>query len=183
MHWIRLCAVALLLLVSGVAKAASPFTYAPGTNGFTTTPFNLLSSELNALGSGVTATSSVGCTSGVCSQTNTGNAIWGSIWFVSGGAFTPVAGQALACWFLVSSDGGTTFELDVSNTQLPRAADFTIPLYNSAYASGNLAFAQGRRVLLPVESFKIKCDNLGTSATSLPATGNLIKLGPLEVQY
>ena len=171
--------------------AASPawatnFLETPGTNGFIATPFNLQSTELNALGSGACATSSVGGTSGVFSQTNTVSAPWLSIYFTSGGAFTPIVGQALYGWFLLSPDGGTNFETQTATCSatvppLARGPDFIIPLSNAAYASGNDAWAAGRIVPAPWESFKIIVWNTGT--TALPATGNLIKTGPTAIQY
>jgi len=185
-----LFALAVSLAAACPAWAATNFLEAPGTNGFITTPFSLQSTELNTLGSGACATSSVGGTSGVFKQTNNVNAIWGSIYFTSGGSFTPVAGQSLYGWFLLSSDGGTTFETQVatcSTTVAPftRGPDFVIPLANAAYASGNIAWAGGRFVQLPWESYKVVIWNTnGTGAvTALPATSNLIKVGPTAIQY
>jgi hypothetical protein len=165
---------------------ATNFLDAPGTNGFIATPFNLLTTEINTLGSGSAATSSVGGTSGVFNQTNFANGIWGSIYFTSGGAFTPTTGQALLGWFLISPDGGTTFESVIATPSttvaaLSRTPDFVIPLDNAAFASGNIRWAQGRYVKLPWESCKILVQNTGT--TALPASGNIIKCGPVAVQY
>lgn len=157
------------------------FLLASGTNGFIVTPFDLQSTELNTLANGNTATSSVGGTSGVYTQTSTGQAPQGEVWFSAGGAFTPTAGGYLAGWFLRSSDGGTTFERVVANNDLPRAPDFVIPLFASAYASGDLAFAAGVTVLLPWESFKVLLRN--NSGVALPASGNHLKLGPVALQF
>jgi hypothetical protein len=157
------------------------FLLAPGTNGFIATPFNLLSTELNAIINNNSVISSIGGSSGIFSQTNTVDAPQGSIWFSAGGAFTPSAGGHLDGWFLRSSDGGTTFEKNVSNTAPPRPPDFVIPLFNSAYASGELAWSSGGVVLLPWESFKVLLFN--ASGATLPATGNIIKLGPVALQY
>ena len=71
---------------------ATDFLLDAGTRGFKATPFNLLSTELNTLGNGSAATSSVGGTSGVYSQTNWVNCPFGSVYFTGGGAFTPSAG-------------------------------------------------------------------------------------------
>ena len=185
-----LLAFALALITVSCAKAATNFLEAAGTNGFIATPFNLQSTELNALGSGTCATSSVGGTSGVFSQSNNANAIWGSIFFSSGGTFTPAAAQAIEGWFLLSSDGGTTFETQTATCSttvapLARAPDFVIPLSAAAYASGNLAWISGRFAQLPWESYKVVIWNQasGAAATALPATTNLIKLGPTAIQY
>jgi hypothetical protein len=159
---------------------ATNFLEAAGTNGFIATPFNLQSTELNALANGSSAVSSVGGTSGAFTQTNTANAIWGEIAFTAGGAFTPTAGGYIAGWFLYSPDGGTTYETAASNTDLPRSPDFIIPLMAAAYASGNIAQASGI-VRLPWWTFKVFTVN--HSGATLPATGNLIKLGPVAIQY
>lgn len=167
----------------------SNFLYATGTNGFITATFDLLTTELNTLtsASGV-ATSSVGGTSGKFSQSNTGSAIQSNIWFTSGGSFTPTAGGYLAGWFLKSHDGGTTFETLIATASstvpaLPRAPDFTIPLYEggTALASGNIKYAQGPFVLLPVTTFKLVVQNL--AGANLPASGNKISIGPAAVGY
>lgn len=150
-----------------------------GTNGFIATPFNLSSTELNALANGNTVASSVGGTSGVFSQTNTVSALLGAAWFIAGGAFTPSAGGFISVWFLRSTDGGTTFEKIVANTALPRAPDIIIPLFNSAYAVNDVAWSQDPEVRLPFESFKVLVQN--NSGVTLPATLNKILLGPVGV--
>lgn len=159
---------------------ATNFLEATGTNGFIATPFNLLSTELNALATANSATSSVGGTSGVFSQTNYASAIWAELYFVSGGAFTPASPNYIAGWFLFSPDGGSTFELTVANTDLSRTPDFTIPLFASAYASGNIAQASGL-VRVPWWSNKVFVNS--HAGASLPATGNLIKAAPVAIQY
>lgn len=162
------------------------FLLASGTNGFIQTPINLLSTEINTLGSGSAAISSVGGSSGVFNQSSTSNAPFGSIYFVAGGSFTPSAGQYLAGWFLLSTDGGTTFETAVSTPSttvqaLSRSPDFIIPLDNAAFASGNIRWCQGRFIQLPWESYKVLLQNSGT--TALPSSGNLIKVGSTAIQY
>ena len=157
------------------------FLLAPGTNGFIATPFNLVSTELNALASTETIVSSVGGASGVFDQDNTASAMFGSIWFICGGALNPTAGGLLRGWFLRSTDGGTTFERAVADTAQPRAPDFVIPLFDAAYAVSEVAWAQEIRVELPAESFKVAIQNVAGAA--LPATGNLILLGPTAVAY
>lgn len=154
-----------------------------GTNGWVTTPVNLLTSELNSLASGGAATSSVGGSSGVFSQSSFSNAPLGEIWFTSGGTFTPAAGGYLAGWFLKSTDGGTTFETIVATASttvaaLSRQPDFTIPLDNAAFASSNIRF--GSIVNLPAPSAKVVLQNL--TGGSLPASGNKITAGPYTYQ-
>lgn len=155
------------------------FLYNPGTNGFTSTPYNLLSSELNSLANNTIVTSSVGGTSGVFSQTNTGNAMLGAIYFVAGGAFTPTQGGYLLGWFSRSPDGGTNFEKSLAAVGLARSPDFIIPLQVTAYATSDIAWCQDPEVRLPFESNKIIL--LNASGVTLPASGNLIKLGPVGV--
>lgn len=165
---------------------ATNFLEAAGTNGFIATPFNLLSTELNTLANGAAALSSVGGTSGVFSQSNNANGIWGSLYFSAGGAFTPAAGGYLAGWFLRSPDGGTSFETEVATPSgtvaaLARTPDFIIALDNAAFASGNIRWCQGGKVQLPWESYKLLLQN--NSGVALPSSGNLIKVGPTAIQY
>src|SRR5262249_45360533 len=85
------------------ARELSPptnFLQAPGTNGYIATPFNLMGSELDSLKNGAGATSSIGGRNGVFTREHTGNAIFGAVYFVSGGNFTPtVAAADFAGWF------------------------------------------------------------------------------------
>lgn len=159
-----------------------------GTNGFIQAQFNLMTTELNTLGSGLAATSSVGGTSGVFTQTNWANAIWGGIQFKSGGAFTPTAGGIIAGWFLISQDGGSTFEAVIATASatvmaLGRAPDFVIPTYEggAAWASGNIRALQGRFIKTPWESHKIVFQNL--SGVALPASGNVLSGTGQAIQY
>ena len=165
----------------------SNFLENPGTNGFTATPYSLLSTELNSLANGAAAVSSVGgaSTSGVFTQTDTHSAIWGSLYFTAGGAFTPTAGGFLAGWFLLSPDG-TNFETEVATPSatvpaLSRAPDFTVPLDVAAFASGNIRWCQGRFIMLPWESNKVLLQNM--SGAALPSSGNLVSAGPVAIEY
>lgn len=156
------------------------FLQKTGTNGFLTTPFNLMSTELNTLANNTSATSSVGGTSGVFTQSSWGSGIWGVAHFLAGGSFTPTAGGYIACWFLYSPDGGSSFEKVVSNTDMPRSPDFTIPLYASAHASNDVVQSSGI-IRMPWWSTKLFVVN--HAGASLPSSGNLIKLGSVAVQY
>lgn len=169
---------------------ATNFLNAAGTNGLIQAQFNLLTTELNTLGSGAAATSSVGGTSGVFTQASWSNAIWAGLQFKAGGAFTPVAAQVLLGWFLLSQDGGSTFEalLSTPSTTVPalgRAPDFVIPLYEGggAFASGSIRAANGRYIKTPWESHKIVLQNFGASAVALPASGNVLSGTGVAVQY
>lgn len=163
-----------------------PFLLDAGTAGFIQAPFNLLSTELNSLASGAAVISSVGGTSGVFNQTNSSQAIWSSLYFTSTGTFTPTGGPFLAGWFLLSSDGGTTFEGQISSPSatvpaIPRAPDFSIPLDITTYSTTTLKWCQGRRVQFPWESYQVLLQNL--SGVALPSSGNTIKCGGVAIQY
>lgn len=157
---------------------SADFLLDPGTSGFIATPFNLQSTELNALTNGSSATSSVGGTSGVYTPSNFANAQWWLPIFIAGGAFTPTAGGAISGWFLYSDDT-THFEKAVSNTALPRPPDFVIPLFASAYASADRAFGPIARA--PWPNCKILLIN--NAGATLPATGNLVMAGPVAERY
>lgn len=165
---------------------ATNFLYATGTNGFLTAPISLMTTELNALASGGAATSSVNGTSGKFSQSSLGSGIWGSAYFTAGGASTPAVGGHIACWFLLSTDGGTTFEAAISTPSttvaaLARAPDFVIPFDNVALSAGNIKWCQGRRILLPAEGWKLLVQN--NTGNALSATGHVISCGSVATQY
>lgn len=156
------------------------FLYNAGTNGFIVTPFDLLSTELNALATANSVVSSVGGSSGVFNQTHFGSALLAEIWFTAGGAFTPT-GAYLSGWFIRSSDGGTNFEKFGNNIVQPRAPDFTIPLFTAAYASGDRSWANGTLVTLPPGSTKVMLYSV--AGVTLPATGNHLVCAPVGVKY
>jgi hypothetical protein len=159
---------------------ATDFLEDSGTNGFIATPYNLMSTELNALANGNSAVSSAGGTSGVFSQSNSAHAIWAQLYFVSGGSFTPASPNYIAGWFLFSPDGGSTFEAAPSNADMARTPDFIIPLTAAAYASGNIAQASG---IVRVPWWSNKVQIVSHAGATLPATGNLIKAAPVAIQY
>lgn len=167
---------------------ATNFLNTAGTNGLIQAQFSLQTTELNSLSSGGGVISSVNGTSGVFTQTNWSNAIWGGIQFKSGGAFTPTAGGFLAGWFLISQDGNSTIETVIATPSttvmaLGRAPDFIIPTYEggAAWASGNIRAAQGRFVKVPWESHKVYIQNL--SGAALPASGNVLSGTGVAIQY
>ena len=162
---------------------ATNFLEAAGTNGFIATPFNLMTTELNGLTNGSSATSSVGGTAGVFTQTNFANGIWGYVHFLSGTtASTYTAGSYIAGWFLYSPDGGTSFEKAVASTDLARPADFIIPLINSSYVVGGTDFSRSNAMVkLPEYSCKVFVVNHG--GVTLPALLNKIICGPTAIQY
>lgn len=149
-------------------------------SGFLVSPFNLMTTELNALGSGANVVSSVGGASGVFDQSNFGQAIFGAITFKAGGAFTVVAGGYIAGWFLFSPDGGTTYEKVTAAVDLPRPPDFIIPLPTGATASNDLFQASGL-IRLPWWTTKIYVGN--RTGVALSASGHVIQCAPVAVQY
>lgn len=166
---------------------ATNFLEAAGTNGFLVTPVTLMTTELNALASGSAATSSVNGTSGVFNQTSFGSGIILSGFFTWTTTITPTAGGNLACWWLRSTDGGTTFEsvLSTASTTVPalgRAPDFTIPVYEggTALGAGGVKWAQAE-FSYPWVSTKLLVQN--NSGVALAATGNVIKAGSVAIQY
>jgi len=158
---------------------ATNFLEAAGTSGFIATPFNLMTTELNALATANSATSSVGGSSGVFTQTNFANAIWMIVEFISGGTFTPAAPNYIAGWFLFN-DATNGYETTASNTDLPRTPDFIIPLLTSAYASGNVVQSSGL-VRVPWWSTKVFVNS--HAGATLPATGNKLIAAPVAIQY
>lgn len=155
------------------------FLYAAGTNGFTTTPFNYMTTELNSLASGNTAVSSVGGTSGVFTQSNTGGSIWAYISLLLGGAVTPVAPNYLCGQFILNADD-TNYEKASSNAA-PARADFIIPLLVVAYAANDLAAAAGGLVRIPASAHKVLL--WSQVGAALPASGNKLICGPVAIQY
>ena len=147
-----------------------------GTNGFTTTPFNVLTTELNALANAGVATSSVNGTSGKFSQSSTGNAVFGRCWATLGGAFASAAsaGASLSIWFLTSTDGGTTFESQTVSPP-PRPADITIPVGAATYAANAVLLSPPRQYLWS-ETVKIVLQN--NTGQAMPASGNVVTCGP-----
>ena len=156
----------------------SQILQSPGSHGFLATPVTVMTTELNALANNANIISSVGGTSGVFTQTSFGNAIWAEVEVIAGGAFTPTAGGYLCAWWLFS-EAGSTFEKQVSATDLPRAPDLIIPLFASAYASSDIAKGSGI-VRLPAYDAKLYVAN--HCGVALASTGNIIKIGPTGIQ-
>jgi hypothetical protein len=158
---------------------ATNFLEAAGTNGFLTAPVTLMTTELNALASTANVVSSV---AGPFTQSSFNNAIWGQVHLVAGGAFTPVAGGFLEGWFLYSPDGGTSFEKAnyASAVDLPRPPDFIIPFANVATVANDVYAASGI-TRMPWWSTKLYVGN--RTGVALSASGHIIKVGPVAIQY
>lgn len=162
---------------------ATSFLYAPGTNGFTTAPFTVMSTDLNTWASTQTVISSVNGTSGKFSQASTGNSIFGRCWYINGTAVTtPTAGANISLWFLTSTDGGTTFEAAVAGTPgtpPPRSPDIVIPVATVTLTSGVIYMSPPRQNLW-AETVKIVAQN--NTGVALTGTGQSIVCGPQAAQ-
>lgn len=150
-----------------------------GGDGYITSPFDLLSTELNSLANNNTAVSSVGGSSGVFSQSHTGGAILADIWLYFGSTIAVGAGGTVYGWFLRSLDNGTTFEKVVTNSMLQRGPDFIIPFINTNYAVGEPALVSGAPVIIPAGKFKtFVYSQLGVAMHS---SGNHLVIAPIAV--
>lgn len=155
---------------------ATNFLEAAGTSGFIATPFALMgTTDLSGLTNGNSVTS----TASVLSQTTFANAIWCKIFFQAAGAFTPTAGGFIAGWWLESENGGTNFEKVVANTDLPRSADFIIPLFASAYASGDRSWTG----IIKAPFGSCKAFIVNHAGVNLSANNHLIQAAPVAIQY
>lgn len=173
------------LLTWNTSFAATPFIWSPGTsnNGEIGPVITLMTTELESLAAAAVIVSSVNGTSGVFTNSNTSQAIWGVCTYNTGNAgaiTTPGAGANLAGWFLTSLDG-STFELTTAAP--PRPPDFIIPLQATTTANSQTFNAVGL-VLIPAVNFKVLIQNnaantLGAGATTAP----YIKCAPTAVQY
>lgn len=164
---------------------ATNFLEATGasTAGYFSAVTTLISSELVALGSSLTAVSA----STFTSSGSFGQAIWGEVALTlatsSSAAFG--SGAFVSGWFMRSVDGGTIFEStgNSSAAGLPRPPDFIIPLSSFAYNSSSVIYGSGL-VKMPWSPNKVFIQN--SLGLTFPASTNgypLIKLGPVAVQY
>lgn len=163
------------------------FIWYPGSsnNGLLVSAVTLMTTELKGIANAAVIVSSVGGSSGLFTNSNTAQAIWGDIFYYPGNAgCTPTAGGNLAGWFLTSLDGATT-NLESGTTVPPRSPDFVVPLPASAIGGANtITYRTIGVVRIPALSFKVLIQNnagvtLGAGATTSPS----LKLAPYAVQY
>jgi hypothetical protein len=164
------------------------FLHATGTSGFIVSPLQLFgAAQLNALASGSGVLSTI-----VLSQANFAQAQLGLIWLsVVTAGWTPTSGGNITGWWVHSTDGGTTFESQVSTPSttvpaFPRPPDFIIPVYEggNTLAAGNIKFASGvfaSAVQLPWDSVKAYVQN--NSGAAFGAGNHTITCGPVADQY
>lgn len=153
---------------------AGNFLHTAGTNGlFSTNRQVTWTTSLNALASGSRAISDTTANTGLFSQASFSNAQWGQAYFTNVGAtLASTAGGVISCWFLLSPDGGSSFEVESNTTPsttvpaVMRPPDFIIPVYSgaTALAAGSLCFSQPFQ--LPWVSAKFIAQNLSGVALS-----------------
>ena len=161
----------------------SNFLWYPGSsnNGLLTSALTLLSTELNSVATAGTAVSSVGGTSGVFTNSNTAQAMFGDLYLTLGAVGTALsAGANVAGWFLTSYNSGTTFENTVSGSAQPRAPDFTIALPATTITSGWVYKTTGP-VLIPTLEFKVFLQN--NSGQTFASSGNTLIAALYAAQY
>jgi hypothetical protein len=155
-----------------------------GNSGLLTSLLTLMTTELNSLPNGSVIVSSVGGSSGLFTNANTGQAIWGEVFFFAGNpAILPVAGANLAGWWLTSPDSGTTLE---PTTAAPaRAPDFIIPLPASTTSTtSTVVSGKSSRILVPALQFKVLIqNNAGLTLSTGSVTAPFLKLAACADQY
>lgn len=164
---------------------ATNFLEAVGTNGFVGSPTSA-GLSLNALASGGASTGTQVFTAGPAGTLSGAQKGHAYLTVVTAG-FTPTTSGVIACWFLLSTDGGTTFESTPATPSttvmaVARPPDFVIPVYEggAALAAGNILFASGP-FILPYLAYKIVAQNL--SGVALGAGNHTITLGGVTDQY
>jgi hypothetical protein len=169
------------LIAAGISVTAGAVDqlWDAGTNGFITSPFNLLTTELNTLANGASVTSSVGGSSGKFAQSNYGSALQGYATFKFGGSYTPNVGDHLDVWFVRSVDN-SVFETTFSNTDMARAPDAQFTFNNAAYSSGNTVLSNAPVTVFPGPHFVYAVSHM--TAASLPSSGNVIQFAPCAVK-
>lgn len=150
-----------------------------GSGGYLVAPFDLMSSDLNSMANNTTVTSSVGGSSGVFDQSNTGGAILADIWLSFGATIACGASAAVYGWFLRSLNNGTTYEKAVANSMLQRGPDFIIPFINANYAVGEPALCSGAPVIIPAGKFKVFLFN--QIGVTMHSSGNHLVIAPIGV--
>lgn len=182
-HLSRILALSLSLLLA-TPTWATDFLYDPGTsnNGLIVGQLTVVDgTTTNALAAAAVVASTTVCTSGVCSNSDTAQGIWGIAQLASGtfqGACT--AGANVAGWFQETVDG-TNYP---TTSAVPaRAPDFIIPLPTGTTAG----YFNSQIIRLPALKFKTviqnNCTVSGGGGTFSANTSNVVTLGILAVKY
>lgn len=174
--------LALAFALLATPALATDFLYDPGTsnNGQIVSSFTIESTELNSLAAAAVATSTVINTSGIVTNANTGQGIWGHVVFTAGtfGAAC-TAGANVAGWFLSSVDGST---FEAANVALARAPDFIVPLPTGTTAGTFYS----PLIRIPAMKFKVSTQNNCTvsgGGGALAASANTVALSVIAVKY
>ena len=171
---------------------AGVFNEQAGTGGFIGTKRLVTwATALAGLASGAATTSDTTADTGLFSQSSFSNAQKLQAWFQTGGTNTmaTTAGGVMACWWLLSTDGGTTFETLVSTPSttvmaLPRRPDFIIPVYDvTALPTSTIKFAQGP-FAFPYVGCKLVLQNLsGVAINSATGGAPTLTIGAVQDGY
>ncbi len=153
---------------------AGNFLNTAGTNGlFSTARTVTWTTALNNLASGARAISDTTADTGKFTQSSFSNAKIGQAVFSHiTNTLAATAGGCLACWWLQSSDGGSTYEDESSTTPsttvpaLPRWPDFYISLYTGGTAIPAGALKWSPRFWLPNVTSKLVVQNMSGAAFS-----------------
>lgn len=159
------------------------FLWNAGTSntGLLTSATTLLTTEMNSLANNATALSSVGGSSGVFTNSSTAQGMMGEIYLTLGAIGSGLSnGACLPGWFLVSPDGGSTFENVVSGSAMARPPDFVVPLPATTITAG-WVYKSASFVMIPALEYKVFVQNL--SGQSFAASGNTIKIAPYAISY
>ncbi len=156
---------------------AGNFLNTAGTNGLfsaaRTVTWASASDDLNGLASGARAISDATADTGKFTQSSFSNAKYGMAEFSHITAtLAATAGGCLACWWLLSRDGGSTYEDESSTTPsttvpaVARVPDFIIPLYTGGTVIPAGALKCSNRFLLPNITAKLVVQNFSGAAFS-----------------
>ena len=156
---------------------AGDFLHNAGTNGLYSTKRTVTwATSLNNLASGSRAISDTTADTGKFTQSSFSNAMYGQAVFTNVNAtWATTAGGVLACWWLLSADNGSSYEVEsrtTPSTTVPavmRPPDFLIPVYSgaTAIAAGDIMFSQP--FLLPWVTAKLVVQNMGGANLSANA--------------
>ena len=143
-------------------------------------PLSLLSTEAGwngtALAIGGYLQSSVGGTSGIFTNANTGQAIIGDLYFETAAAITPTVGGALSIWW-DKADASGNFE--PCGATLARPPDAVIPLAAAALSTNTPYYSVGvHSARIPATTFKVCLQNNSGVVLSSAAGNKLMLISP-----